>query len=102
MHPKLSDNKDADVTLALHSFREGDHVKAFITSIDHGKKRISFGLKPSYFGDNEDSDSDAGSSGGEAKPGVLRVFATDDENAKMSDVQVEELKSSEEEDEEDE
>jgi rRNA biogenesis protein RRP5 len=44
---KLSDNADADVTLALQGFREGDRVKAIILSID--KRRISFGLKPSYF-----------------------------------------------------
>ncbi|KAI0361371.1 hypothetical protein OH77DRAFT_1468895 [Trametes cingulata] len=46
---ELSDNKDADVTLALRSFREGDKVKAIILSIDREKRRISFGLKPSYF-----------------------------------------------------
>ncbi|KAI0756786.1 U3 snoRNP-associated protein Rrp5 [Daedaleopsis nitida] len=46
---QLSDNKDADVTLALRSFREGDKVKAVILSIDLEKRRIAFGLKPSYF-----------------------------------------------------
>ncbi|CDO73457.1 hypothetical protein BN946_scf185013.g92 [Trametes cinnabarina] len=46
---ELSDNKDADVTLALRSFREGDKVKAVILSVDKEKRRISFGLKPSYF-----------------------------------------------------
>ena len=46
---QLSDNKDADVTLALRSFREGDKVKAVVLSIDTEKRRISFGLKPSYF-----------------------------------------------------
>ncbi|KAI0652084.1 hypothetical protein C8Q79DRAFT_76749 [Trametes meyenii] len=46
---ELSDNKDADVTLALRSFREGDKVKAVILSVDREKRRISFGLKPSYF-----------------------------------------------------
>ena len=49
----MSDNKDADVTLALRSFREGDHVKAVILSIDLEKRRISFGLKPSYFADSD-------------------------------------------------
>jgi rRNA biogenesis protein RRP5 len=53
---QLSDNKDADVTLALRSFREGDRVKAVIRSIDLEKRRISFGLKPSYF-DSEDAES---------------------------------------------
>ena len=49
MPAQLSDNKDADVTLALRSFREGDKVKAVILSIDQEKRRISLGLKPSYF-----------------------------------------------------
>ncbi|EMD41956.1 hypothetical protein CERSUDRAFT_147388 [Gelatoporia subvermispora B] len=57
---ELSDNKDADVTLALRSFREGDAVKAKILSIDVEKRRISLGLKPSYFTeeDLEASDED--------------------------------------------
>lgn len=46
---QLSDSKDADVTLALRSFREGDRLKVKILSIDLEKRRISFGLKPSYF-----------------------------------------------------
>lgn len=37
------------MTLALRSFREGEKVKAVILSIDSEKRRISFGLKPSYF-----------------------------------------------------
>ncbi|OCH94735.1 U3 snoRNP-associated protein Rrp5 [Obba rivulosa] len=50
---ELSDNKDADVTLALRSFREGDPVKAKILSVDSEKRRISFGLKPSYFTEDD-------------------------------------------------
>ncbi|KAI0046598.1 nucleic acid-binding protein [Auriscalpium vulgare] len=48
---ELSDNKNADITLALRSFREGDRVRAIILSIDTEKRRIAFGLKPSYFSD---------------------------------------------------
>lgn len=96
MPPKLSDNKDADVTLALRSFREEDRVKAFIISIDHGKKRISFGLKPSYFGDDEESDSQAESSDDESKPEVLGVVASEGEDAEMSDVQAQESGTSDE------
>ncbi|KAI0375236.1 hypothetical protein BV20DRAFT_934020 [Pilatotrama ljubarskyi] len=59
---ELSDNKDADVTLALRSFREGDKVKAMILSIDREKRRISFGLKPSYF---EEKDFEQAESEGE-------------------------------------
>ncbi|KAL6310100.1 U3 snoRNP-associated protein Rrp5 [Sparassis latifolia] len=50
---ELSDNEDADVTLALRSFREGDRVKAIILSINIEKHRLSFGLKPSYFADDD-------------------------------------------------
>ena len=39
--------------MALRSFREGDKVKAVILSIDTEKRRISFGLKPSYFADED-------------------------------------------------
>ncbi|KAI0830546.1 U3 snoRNP-associated protein Rrp5 [Trametes gibbosa] len=65
---ELSDNKDADVTLALRSFREGDKVKAVVLTVDQEKRRISFGLKPSYFeekdfaqeeSDREDEDASA-------------------------------------------
>ncbi|KZT05820.1 U3 snoRNP-associated protein Rrp5 [Laetiporus sulphureus 93-53] len=50
---ELSDNPDADVTLALHSFRIDDQVKAVILSIDQEKRRLSFGLKPSYFAEED-------------------------------------------------
>lgn len=50
---QLSDNKDADTTLALRSFQEGDTVKAFISSVDLDKRRISFSLKPSHFEDDD-------------------------------------------------
>ncbi|KAL4266621.1 rRNA biogenesis protein rrp5 [Pleurotus pulmonarius] len=53
---QLSDNKDADVTVALRGFREGDRVKALV--LDTSKGRISLGIKPSYFVDDEDMDSE--------------------------------------------
>lgn len=98
---QLSDNKDADVTLALRSFREGDRVKAFITSIDLDRKRISFGLKPSYFDDNSNSDSEAEGSDGESESEFLGVVAAEDEDTEMSDAQegVQEPESSDGEDE---
>lgn len=57
-HPRrtflqLSDSKDADVTIALRTFREGDRVRAFIISRDLEKRQLSLGLKPSYFTDEE-------------------------------------------------
>lgn len=65
-HPRqplhqISDNKDADVTIALRMFREGDRVRAFIISRDLEKKQLSMGLKPSYFtGDDDEIGSDSG------------------------------------------
>ncbi|KAF7981179.1 hypothetical protein HWV62_34965 [Athelia sp. TMB] len=57
---ELSDNKDADVAIALRNFREGDHVKAIVLSIDKEKRRLSLGLKPSYFV-NQDFEGSEGS-----------------------------------------
>ncbi|KAF9040398.1 nucleic acid-binding protein [Hymenopellis radicata] len=57
---QLSDNKDADVSVALGGFREGDRVKAVV--LDIVNKRLSLSLKPSHFtaedfaSDEEDSD----------------------------------------------
>ncbi|KAI0314775.1 nucleic acid-binding protein [Amylostereum chailletii] len=76
---ELSDNKDADTTLALRSFREGDQVKAIIRSIDLDKKRIAFGLKPSYFF-TEDFNSDPESDSGTQLLGVV-------EDVEMSDAE---------------
>ena len=47
----MADNPEADTKVALQGFREGDRVKAFIIKIEN--RRISLGLKPSYF-DEED------------------------------------------------
>lgn len=48
--------------MALRSFREGDKVKAVVLSVDSEKRRLSLGLKPSYFADEdfeqEESDED--------------------------------------------
>lgn len=46
---------------ATKLYKEGDAVKAIILEVDAKKKRISFGLKPSFFeDDDEDMDSDEG------------------------------------------
>jgi rRNA biogenesis protein RRP5 len=47
--------------LALRGFRQGDKVKAIIRSIDTAARRISFGLKPSYFSRKEADGDDTGS-----------------------------------------
>lgn len=43
----------------MRSFKEGDKVKAIILSIDSEKRRISLGLKPSYFDEGDFADSDS-------------------------------------------
>ncbi|KZT35635.1 nucleic acid-binding protein [Sistotremastrum suecicum HHB10207 ss-3] len=50
---EISDVDGVDVQQVLQGFQEGDNVKAIILSIDKEKKRISFGLKPSYFNDED-------------------------------------------------
>lgn len=44
--------------------KEGDRVRALILSVDKEKKRIAFGLKPSYFfeEDLQDNDQEEGGS----------------------------------------
>ncbi|KAG8928202.1 rRNA biogenesis protein rrp5 [Tulasnella sp. 418] len=49
---ELSDNKEADVSRALEGFQKGDLVRAKILTLEPEKRRISFGLKPSYFEDD--------------------------------------------------
>jgi rRNA biogenesis protein RRP5 len=68
---QLSDNKDADTALALRSFHEGDTVKAFISSIDLDKRRISFSLKPSHFADEDFQEEDNASEENQEPLGVV-------------------------------
>lgn len=49
---ELSDSKSAD---ALRAYESGDRVKAIVLKVEPEKRRISFGLKPSYF-DEDDLD----------------------------------------------
>ncbi|KAH9944184.1 nucleic acid-binding protein [Epithele typhae] len=83
---ELSDNKDADVTLALRSFREGDKVKAVVLSIDTEKRRISFGLKPSYFEEQDfeqgksDEEDEADARGSSPAFGVMDNDENEDED----------------------
>ena len=68
---QLSDNRDADTALALRSFQEGDTLKAFISSIDLDKRRISFSLKPSHFADEDFQEEDDASEGNQEPLGVV-------------------------------
>lgn len=52
---ELSDNAKAD---AVRAYAVGDRVKAVILKLDVEKKRVSFGLKPSYFSEEDLDDDD--------------------------------------------
>jgi len=96
---KLSDNKDADVSIALRGFREGDRVKAIITGIE--KRKISLSLKPSHFNEEDfdgrgDDELEAGDSENEAlgvidDDDVMALHEVDNEedpdDANMDDVE---------------
>lgn len=49
----MADSSGASNSEILRSLKEGDKVRALILSIDREKTRISFGLKPSYFFEEE-------------------------------------------------
>ncbi|OAA71534.1 Nucleic acid-binding, OB-fold-like protein [Cordyceps fumosorosea ARSEF 2679] len=59
---QMAENPVGDATKL---YKEGDVVKAKVLEVDVGKRRISFGLKPSLFED-EDTDMDSGSEQGAA------------------------------------
>jgi rRNA biogenesis protein RRP5 len=62
---EISDNKAQDVSAALKGFREGDKVKAKIVGIDREKGKISFGVKASYFDDEDFGGEDVDMNGDE-------------------------------------
>ncbi|KAI3343975.1 hypothetical protein F4824DRAFT_442099 [Ustulina deusta] len=64
---------------------EGDAVKAIILDIDIQKKRVSFGLKPSYFEDEDESDDE---------DEIAGALLEDSEDAESSDEDMEDAGSS--------
>ena len=92
----------------MSSFQEGDHVRALILSIDAEKKRISFGLKPSYFADDVEDEGDGAAEGMEEEftgisLGAVDVSDPEDDNDSDSEAQEEsegDEEASEDEDEE--
>ncbi|KHN97614.1 RNA-binding domain, S1 [Metarhizium album ARSEF 1941] len=63
---------DKAVKDATKLYKEGDAVKAVVLEVDAAKRRISFGLKPSFFDeviDMDSEDSDAGGVGLEEEEG---------------------------------
>lgn len=67
------------VTDATTLYKEGDKVKAFVLDVDPKKRRISLGLKPSFFED-EDTDMDSDDAGA-----ALDSDDDSDEDIKMGD-----------------
>ncbi|KAH8162095.1 hypothetical protein CIB48_g6153 [Xylaria polymorpha] len=72
---------------------EGDAVKAIILDVDAQKKRISFGLKPSYFED-EDSNMGEDDSDDEDKIAGALLDDDDDEDEESDDEEMEDGNSS--------
>ncbi|KAF8846201.1 U3 snoRNP-associated protein Rrp5 [Paxillus ammoniavirescens] len=78
---QISDNKDADVSVTLRTFREGDRVKAIILSRDLEKKQLSLGLKPSYFTGDGDAEDESDSEHSQHNDfGVVRDVEIDEDN----------------------
>lgn len=77
--------------MALRSFREGDRVKVKILSVDTEKRRLSLGLKPSYFDEGDFQGADQEDSDQEVEPeetlGVVEASdSEEEEGAEGSDV----------------
>ncbi|EPQ29181.1 uncharacterized protein PFL1_03468 [Pseudozyma flocculosa PF-1] len=97
---ELSDTKEVD---AIKAFHVGDRVRAIVLDVNREKRRISFGLKPSYFeakdfedsdddsddeGDDDDEDSDgddAGAEDGEQDVSALLEGVDDDSDDEDDD-----------------
>ncbi|KAH6603490.1 rrna biogenesis RRP5 [Trichoderma cornu-damae] len=87
---QMAENRVKDATKL---YKEGDKVKAKVLEVDVAKRRISFGLKPSFFEDEDtdmDSDSDAGAPLGEDDDGegmeldeeaLIKILGTDNQGA---------------------
>ncbi|KAI1808506.1 nucleic acid-binding protein [Daldinia bambusicola] len=75
-----SEMAEKSVPDARKLFAEGDIVKAIILKLDKQKKRISFGLKPSYFEGVDDMDVDDSDEDDDAGAALLRDSDEDDED----------------------
>ncbi|EHA53010.1 hypothetical protein MCOR27_006576 [Pyricularia oryzae] len=75
---------DKPVKDATKLYREGDSVKAIILSVDAAKKKVSFGLKPSYFED-ADSDEDMEDDEDSDDSGAALGFDSDDDDDEDED-----------------
>merc|ERR1711964_858291 len=66
-------------------YEEGDVVRAKILNLDREKKRISFGLKASYFDDGIESEDDGEDDGGIDLDDVESIGSDDDQAGEESD-----------------
>ncbi|KAF8745274.1 S1 RNA binding domain, partial [Rhizoctonia solani] len=98
---EISDNKKANVSEALKSFREDDQIKAVILSIDTAARKISFGIKPSYFDDEDFAMKDASEDGDSSEEGEGEGEDNDDDEDQDEEAGEEEVLEEEEEGEED-
>lgn len=64
---------DKAVVDATKLYQEGDKVKALVLEVDAPKRKISLGLKPSFFDDDDDEDMDSDEEGA-----ALELGADDD------------------------
>ncbi|KAL6890947.1 hypothetical protein GGI43DRAFT_210794 [Trichoderma evansii] len=104
---QMADNAVKDATKL---YKEGDKVKARVLEVDPTKRRISFGLKPSFFEDEDtDMESDAGAAlddededdDGEGmeldQEALLKILGTDNQGDSSDDDEEEEEEEEEEE-----
>jgi rRNA biogenesis protein RRP5 len=81
---EIADKRVADVRKIYES---GDNVKAIVLKVNAEEKKISLGLKASYFKDNVDVDMDDDDDDevSDAESGGVDVGADDDEDVEMED-----------------
>ncbi|KAI1484272.1 nucleic acid-binding protein [Daldinia eschscholtzii] len=80
-----SEMAEKPVQDARKLFAEGDVVKAIILKLDKQKKRISFGLKPSYFEDADDMDVDDSDEDDDAGAALLGDSDEEEDDDEMED-----------------
>ncbi|ODQ65143.1 nucleic acid-binding protein [Nadsonia fulvescens var. elongata DSM 6958] len=80
-----SEIAESPITDARAIFNEGDKVKAKILKIDEEKKKISLGLKASYFDDDEDSKMEDDSDADDSDVDMIADESDDEENDFMVD-----------------
>ncbi|KAI0104140.1 nucleic acid-binding protein [Nemania sp. FL0031] len=86
-----SEMAETPVQDARKLLNEGDAVKAIVLNVDAQKKRINFGLKPSYF---EDGDSDMDEDASDDEDEIAGALLEDSEGEQSDDEDMEDADSS--------